>query len=202
MRTLKSKKGLMTIATAAALVLAAFAPAPAQADFGLGKFELRFTKADGEPARQAGSHPFAVTTFFEINHSETEGKLFPEGGDIKDLIAEAPEGFVGSATAVPPCSSIDFATLVGNRPSCGDDTAVGATAALLGGPDEAIGAAVYNLEPPPGVPARLGFVTSGVPLVIDVGVKPTPNYNIVAKTLNIPQPLTVFGAPVARASAP
>ena len=36
--------------------------APAMADYGFSNFDVTFTNADGTPATQAGSHPFATTT--------------------------------------------------------------------------------------------------------------------------------------------
>ena len=48
-----------------ALVLAV--AAPAQADFGLSEFDVSFENEDGTSETQAGAHPFAVTTAFEIN---------------------------------------------------------------------------------------------------------------------------------------
>jgi hypothetical protein len=186
----RNGKRLIGVLAAAASIACGVGATPASADFGLSEFDVRFANRDGTPATQAGSHPYKMTTSFLINYSEPQpDKFFPDGGDIKDLVIQQARGFVGSATAVPQCTALDFLAQ-----ACGDDTVVGATAALLKGPFEAIAAPVYSLVPPPGVPARLGFITSSVPLVIDVGVKQTPDYNILANVLNIPQPLTVFGS--------
>ncbi len=179
-----------TLAAFAAILAIGADATPAGADFGLSEFKVSFRNADGSYARQAGAHPFKMTTFLKVNYSEVApGTFKPDGGDIKDLIVEQMKGFVGSATAVPRCSAVDFA-----NKACEDATAVGATAALLKSPFEAVPAAVFNLVPPPGVPARLGFITADVPLVIDVGVKSSPDYNVVGSVTNIPQPLTVFGS--------
>jgi hypothetical protein len=183
-------------ASCAAVVLAVGAAAPAQAEFGLSQLDVRFAEANGSPTTQAGAHPFSMETFFEVNYSNVGGLFYPDGGDIKDLVLEQVKGFVGSATAVSTCSTIDFATLVSGSPSCGDDTAIGVTAALIGNPSTAFPAAVYSLEPPPGVPFRLGFVTQGLPLVVDVEVKDRPDHNVIASTPNIPQILTVLGAAI------
>ncbi len=185
----------LAITLAAALALAGATAAPAGA-FGLHGFEARFLGEHGEELAhpQAGSHPFAMETSFGVNYHEFEAGHFEVDGDIKDLLIEQLKGFAGSATAVQRCSNLDFATIVGNFPTCPRDTVVGVTAALINNPFEALPAAVYNLTPPPGVPARLGFVVEKVPVTIDVGVKSSPDYNIVAKVLDSPQPLTVFGS--------
>jgi len=183
----------------------------AQAAFGLSDFDVRFTEKDGTRAELAGSHPYKMTTSFLINNTESgtePGKFFVDGGDIKDLILEQARGFIGDATAVPQCQTIDFAGAHGTFTDCPLDTVVGATASVLLGPlgdpsSEIFPGAVYNLVPPPGVAVRIGFVTKDVPLVIDVGIKNDysysevregPDYDVVADVRNIPQPLTVFGA--------
>jgi len=193
------RKTKLALALLAAALAAALGAAPAGAAFGISQFDFRFEEADGSAATQAGSHPYAIETFFEVNHHpEEKGESvfeFPDGGDIKDLIVEAVRGFTGDTTAVPRCPAVDLLTLVGNLPSCTPETAVGVTSAFLGEPGNgfAVPATIYNISPPPGVPVRLGFVTVGVPVVIDVSVKPAPDYNVQAALRNIPQPLTVFG---------
>jgi hypothetical protein len=191
----------------AALAAASLAPPARAADFlgcepgahafGLCSFDLRFAERDGQPATQAGSHPFKMTTSFGVNYSgEEKGHYFVEGGDIKDLLLTQARGLVGDATAVPRCAATEFLSYHGAYTDCPPDTVVGATAAVLPEPlaTDAVPAAVYNLAPPPGVAVRLGFITANVPLVIDVGVKPGADYNVVAAVRDIPQPLTVFGA--------
>jgi hypothetical protein len=184
---------------AALLAAALWLPAAARAGgFGIADFETSFSEADGSPDTRAGSHPFAMDTFFEVNRhlAEKDGEAVPfvDGGDIRDLIVEQARGLIGDATAVPPCSTLDFATIVINEPSCPDNTAVGVTAVMIADPSTPIPAAVYNLAPPPGVPVRLGFVVSETPVTIDIGLKPEPDYNVSGGPLNAPQPLTVFGA--------
>ncbi len=182
--------------TGLALTGLLLAAAPASADFGISTPQIEFHEADGSQATQAGSHPYALDIFFEVNRHEEEGQPFVDGGDIKDLLFEQARGFVGSTTAVPRCSTIDFATIVNHEPSCPDQSAVGVSAATITDPNpaNALPAAVYNLTPPPGVPARLGFVVQETPVVLDIGVKPEPDYNVVGGPVNIPQPLTVFSS--------
>jgi hypothetical protein len=184
----------LALTLAISLTAALCAPLAAQADFGLNNFEVTFTKADGSAENQAGSHPFAMETSFGINFHEEVGKPFVDGGDIKDLVIEQIRGFTGNTTAVPRCSTLDFATNEGGHPACGNEAAVGIVAATLQKSTEAFPGAVYNLTPPPGVPVRLGFVVHEVPVVLDVTVKPEADYNAVARQNNVPQPLTVLGA--------
>jgi hypothetical protein len=187
----------LVLTLAIVLVTALWVPLAAHADFGLAQFDVSFENEDGTPATQAGSHPFAMNTFLEVSHSEkAPGKFFVDGGDIRDLILEQIKGFTGNTTAVPRCTTLEFATFEAGFPDCGDETAVGVVGAMVFSPFEALPAAVYNLTPPPGVPVRLGFIVSQVPVVIDVSVKQSPDYNAVVRQLNIPQPVTVFGGAV------
>jgi hypothetical protein len=180
-------------AVCSALLMLALAPS-ANAAFGLNNFDVTFTDKEGTPVTQAGSHPFAMTTSFGVNYSEpSPGKAFPDG-DFKDLFIEQAEGFVGDATAMPRCPTAAFSTIIELRSQCPDDTVVGQVAAAVESPINYSWAPVFNLEPPPGAQARLGFSILGVNVVTDVGVKQSPRYNILASLRGNPQPLPVFGA--------
>jgi len=201
---------MMRIAAAAAVAVAASMvwAGSAAAAFELEDLDVTFETKAGTMATTAGSHPFSMTTDLAIGTVTTPEGPVPEG-EVRDLtIAQIP-GFVGNQTAVPTCSPQEFSKRVEGRPSCPDSTAVG-IAAIEGEfeviPSEDAGnllhVAVYNLTPPFGVPARLGFVVLNVPVTIDVGVKQSPPHNLVAKLSNIPQAilfyrssLTLWGSP-------
>jgi hypothetical protein len=191
---------------------------PALADFGLGDFDVTFTDQAGEAVTQAGSHPFAMTTSFKVS-TEPNGK----GGvrisaAIKDLETAQVNGLVGNPTAAPPCSAADFLTndeLEGVPiPECPNSAVVG-TVRIEGITGEGIVdskglySAVYNLEPPPGVAARLGFWFGGVPVTIELGLNDSPPYNIVGGPTNVSQilelagtELTIWGVPADPAHDP
>jgi hypothetical protein len=192
----------LSLAVAVGLSFAALPP-PALGAFGLHDFDVTFTEANGSPATQAGSHPFAMTTFFTPNTIEEGGKLVPEEA-IKDVLVTQVPGFAGSPTAVPRCSTLDFLTLSNEEgndtsvPECADSAAVGKITVFLGPlgtPEEvAFDSPVYLLEPAPGVAAKLGFWVKGVPVTVDVGVSESPPYNIVGASRNISQLLEFYGA--------
>jgi hypothetical protein len=185
-----SRLKVLALATVLGVVLAVAAAVPALAAYGLNNFAVTFTNADGSPANQAGSHPFAMTTSFNSNFSgET-----PDG-DIKDLNIEEVAGFVGNATAVPRCSAADFLDAPSGEPKCNADTAVGQIAVTIQSPTEgSIVRPVYNLERPPGVVTRFGFNILNVEVTIDVGVKGSPEYNVIAPQKDLPQALSIFSA--------
>jgi hypothetical protein len=188
---MRSKAGTtITLVIAVALLLAVLVPTSASAAFGVNEFDVTFTNQDGSPATQAGSHPFAMTTTFGVNHTEKE---FPDG-DFKDLLVEQVRGFVGDATAISRCATADFVTILNLRAQCPNSTVVGQVGAVLEQPTLVAYAPVFNLQPPPGTQARLGFAVLGFSVVIDVGLKQSPDYNILASLRGNPQPVAVFGA--------
>jgi hypothetical protein len=190
-------KALSTLLVFMALALG-LAPS-AQGAFGLEDFDVTFTNQDGSPATQAGSHPFAMTTSFDLN--TTPGKVLE--GEIKDLGIEQIVGLVGEPGAVPRCQTDKF--LESNPPEgreskCPDSTAIGVAVAQLSEPKSSSGvpaeAAVYNLVPPPGVAAKIGFVARTVPVTVELGVNPEPPHNVIAKLTDTSQAAQLFGSSV------
>jgi hypothetical protein len=187
--------------TVLAIAMAALIAAPAaNAAIGLNAISVTYTDAEGHPVTQAGAHPFAMTTTFALNTTAgPEGGIVPDEA-LKDLDIGLPAGFVGSQTAVPRCSTLDFLNLVlpPQVPACAEGTAVGTANVTIG---QSIGTAtlkvpVYNLEPSEGAAARLGFWIERVPVTLEVGVSQTAPYNLVALTRNVSQVLEFFGAEV------
>jgi hypothetical protein len=179
------------------MALSALSATPASARVGLGEFDVTYTHADGSPAMQAGSHPYAITTAFKINRKEGAPTVADEA--LKDVLVAQLPGFAGIPTAVPRCSTNDFLTAAaGNASGCANSTAVGLVHVEVG---EANGiepgdAPLYNLEPSPGEVAKLGFWIEDVTITIDVGVREVPPYNVVATSSNISQVLEFLSAKV------
>jgi hypothetical protein len=190
---------------AVALVLSAVAlaaAAPAMADFGLKGLDVTFNNQDGTPATAAGTHPFAMTTKLALN-TTVEPKVgeLPEG-ELKDLLIEQVTGLAGNPRATTRCTAAEFSARVEGYASCPDSTAVGVAAVKAefnAFPPETevfLHLPIYNLVPPPGVAAKLGFVAANVPVTFDVGVSGEPPYDIVASLRDIPQSLLFYGSEV------
>jgi len=187
----------------ACLVICATAPPTASAAFGLADLDVFFENEDGSATLSAGSHPFAMRTSLAIATKETAGgKIAPEG-EVRNLTIGQIPGLVGSQTAVPTCSSADFATREESRPACSDETAVGYAAAEVeweaiepAAAGERFHSPVYNLDPPPGVAAQLGFIVLDVPVTINVKVSESSPYNLIAEIENVPQALFFYGSEV------
>ena len=152
-----------TAALSALLLIGLLAPS-AQASFGINSFDATFVNQDGSPDTQAGSHPFAVNTTFAFNRVPVGHFPFEiPDQEPKDVTIEQVAGLVGDSTAMPKCSTADFSNLVTHEgqlfptPDCPRKTAVGGAALGLISPGLILDFPVYNLVPPPGVVAKLGF---------------------------------------------
>jgi hypothetical protein len=185
-----------------ALLLVAAQVAPASADFTLDGLDVSFLNADGSPATQAGSHPFAMTTTVGVGTEEIGDERLP-GGELRNLTVGQIPGFIGNQTAMPTCPMGDFLITVEGRSQCPDSTAVGYSGTEVEfkaiKPEE-LGllwhSTLYNLEPGPGDAARLGFVVLNVPITIDVTVSESAPYNLIVNVSNTPQALLLYRSKV------
>jgi hypothetical protein len=172
--------------------------ASAQAKVGLSVFDVAFLGPNGEAVSQAGSHPFALQVSLVANTVEEGGRTFPDEA-VKDLEVTNVPGLAGDPTAVPPCSTLEFLVLrQGNNvvPECPDSSAVGVARIDVGSGEGRVSfnAPVYDLGPPPGSVAKLGFYVQSIPVTIDFRLTQHAPYRIVAHTNNISQVLEFFGA--------
>lgn len=172
----------------------------ASAHVGLENFDVVFEDDKGGIVTQAGAHPFAFTTTLDANTIEPPGGGEAPDESVKDLVISQMPGFAGNQTAVPRCSTADFLTPIpgSNASGCPDSTAVGLTVVEVGvgGGKSPFEAPIYNLEPPPGKVAKLGFWVSSVPVSIVIGVSEAPPYRLVVSSLNTSQTLEFFSAKV------
>ncbi len=150
-------------------------PAP----FGIHTPRARSTGNAGETYTLAGGHPYAASTSFflntesRFNRSIGETEIFTHGNP-KDVNVQLPEGFIANPQALPRCTQIEFTEGLrgGSNPSvggCRPETQVGVALLYLGSyGSPPVRQPVYNLAPPPGVPAELGLSFENiVPLRLD-----------------------------------
>jgi len=195
--------------TSIVAALAALALAPtASAAFGFKHQDVTFAADEsGTPETQAGAHPYAVTTTVELNTvvDPEEGEI-PEGAP-KDIVAKLPAGLVGTPKPVPYCTSAQFLDIQSESlPACPDETALGVNLVRVKLPGSSspslIASPVYNLQPPPGVVAKFGFIAFSAPTTVEVRVNPKYPHNTIATASNIVQvallyrtKLTLWGNP-------
>jgi hypothetical protein len=159
-------------------------PAP---PFGFQNLDGWSSRADGTLDTQAGSHPYDVDFSFDLNSErDSGGYLVPAGGRPRDIAFKLPPGLVGNPTAVPQCTRTDF-----DNERCNPATQVGfdEANALPSGRIVPFRAdfAIYNLVPPPGLPAQFGFVLAGTQLFLDAGVRSGGDYGITVHVNSLPQ---------------
>jgi hypothetical protein len=169
---------------------------------------------------QAGSHPYAFTTLMAYNSNLLSGENCSLGlvatantagcaarvGEAKDVEVELPAGFIGNVTAVPRCTQQDFQS--GAEGACPAVSQVGLMVLSFYGnrADAGYTIPVYDIAPPAGVPAELGFTLSTLGRVAMVfHVRRIPGgggYAITAVTPQITQflqlrslALTIWGVP-------
>jgi hypothetical protein len=184
----------ITLAAACA-ALAAAAPA-AQGAFFLEGLKAAF-EADqgGSVASQAGTHPFAQRTAFEVNTAEDPvlGFEVPEE-DFRDLRIDFPPGLVADRDATEPCSLVEFLPPEGGV-QCPLASTVGTVEVENSEPGNVETFPVYNLAPPPGSVARLGFIVADfVPVAIDLGLSEQPPYHGVARLADTVQALPFYAS--------
>ncbi len=169
--------------------------------FGLASADAWFSNADGSIDTQAGSHPFSFTVGFGMNMNPN-GAL--SGAALRNVKVQLPPGIVGDPHAVPQCTRQQFDGVP--LSACPPDTVVGVDLAGLN-PNPGIGygefeveVPVYNLVPPPGVPAQFGFTLLGTNILLDAEVRSGSDYGLTTNTRNIGREpvynsITLWGVP-------
>jgi hypothetical protein len=179
--------------------------------FGLSSFHVATVEENGEADSQAGSHPFELTTSLAFNVSSRESPSAENEEEerpladaaVKDIELSLPSGLVGDPNAVPQCSQQAF--LEGQNLNCPVDTQVGTVKPFFYGGFPSAVYPVFNLVPPAGAPAELGFsvATVGrVTIFFHVRVNAQGEYEVVASLNGIPETgplqgaiLTLWGLP-------
>jgi hypothetical protein len=201
--------------------------APASAEFtnqasatpaapGFEYFTTELTGPDGLPVSAADSHPYDYVTSFATNTVATEpGSPSPfvvAGGDLKEIEVALPPGLMGNPMAIERCSARQFMTIHGAVHSggtaqtpneCPAGAAVGLAAVQqLEGEGGGAMYPLYNLDPPKGMPAQLGFQVSGLPIYINTRLRSDSDYGLTAYLANTTEAqrvtasrITIWGTP-------
>lgn len=185
------------VALALALLGALLAPAAAEAgEFGFkpGAAGVEAVNRDGTPDTQAGSHPYAFKLHFAL---KTDGAGKTEGGVMRDVRTNLPPGFFGNPAAAPSCPRQEFE---GTLPTCLLSTQVGVLKAILPEIKAEVFGPLYNLTPPPGVAAQLGFSAVGFTALLSARLDSEDHYRIHIEASNLPleasfASATIWGTP-------
>jgi hypothetical protein len=193
------RRAVIVLALAA---IALLAPSAARGEFGLVPEATTVTaeSRDGLTVTQAGSHPYAFTIHFEL---KTDEKGITEGGTMRDVLTDLPPGLIGNPQAVPACPRQSFE---GFAPTCSPSTQVGVARVILPGIGEADGP-IYNLVPPPGVAAQLGFSGASFVSLFSASLRTDEGYGVRVEAPNLPieatsATATIWGTPADPAHDP
>jgi uncharacterized repeat protein (TIGR01451 family) len=174
--------------------------------FGLSLFDVGIADESGSPDTQAASHPYELTAFLAFNISAREGPPHEEplaSAAPKDLEVRFPPGMVGNPNAVPQCSQQAFLEL--EALNCPLDSQVGTVKPYFYGSFHSAVYPVFNIVPPSGEPAELGFSVAGIghiPLFFHILPNKKGEYALTASLNDIPESgplqgaiLTLWGVP-------
>jgi hypothetical protein len=176
--------------------------------FGVEAFKLTAENESFEPDTQAGSHPFQLTTTFDLDQNyepEFTGskvELEPQAPALsKDLSFRLPPGLIGNVNAAPECPDVDFgAQELGGADACEADAAIGVADVTIYDPDivhlSSFVVPVFNLAPAPGEPARFGFVVDHVPIVLEASLRTGEDYGVTINVQNNSQAVQVLSSRV------
>ena len=186
--------------------------------FGVYSFESLTEEQDHSPATLAGSHPYAWTMTMMFNHEvTTEKERFVENfkeefvatehpevlatiyGSPKDIEVNLPVGMVVNPNATTVrCTEAQLET----RPNvagggCPAASAVGTAVPYVNGFGK-LPTPVYNMVPPPGVPAELGIDPGEVGIIAHIlgRVRTGGDYGLTGEVSGIGQAVKIYGAQV------
>jgi hypothetical protein len=180
-----------------------------EAQAGFEEFHAALSGPDGKPTSGADSHPYQYTTSFAVNTAKAPpGSSLPlrsAEGDLKEIEVALPPGLIGNPTALPRCSAQQFNTISSSYSpmeegdasfnQCPDASVVGMLAIeQLEGAGGIFNLAIYNLIPPKGIPAQLGFQYAGLPFYINTKLRSDGDYGIIGYLHNIAQAKRVTAA--------
>lgn len=179
------------------------------ASFGIDTYELVSEEEGGGVDRQAGSHPFQLTTTIALNQNADRQPVEL----AKDFSFKWPAGLIGDPNVVPRCTLGQFLHFSGLETlnECSSQTAVGVAMVTIQEPlgdlgpkgePYALTVPVFSLEPARGEPARFGFLAPGTPVFIDVSVRTGGDYGVTVHVKNVSQTaaflrseVTIWGVP-------
>ncbi|HYM55779.1 MAG TPA: hypothetical protein VES97_10475, partial [Solirubrobacteraceae bacterium] len=177
--------------------------------FGVESYELKPENEEFEADSQSGSHPFQLTTAFDLN--EIFGPVFQSSTPLpkapaleRNLAFKLPPGLIGNVNAVAQCPDASFgAQGEFDTNSCQNNTAVGVANVTFTNPG-APGiekfstwvVPVFNLVPAPGEPARFGFSIVHVPVVLDTSVRTGGDYGVTVSVHNASEAIQVLASRV------
>lgn len=164
-------------------------------------FQAPLSEEDGSPASLAGSHPYQLTSVLGVPTEKPAGGL-GGAGHLRDASIDFPAGQIVNPTATPVLCTEAELTSEG-LPGCPAESQIGlayVTTVAAANRPQAYSSPLYNMVPPPGEAAMLGFdaLGSGIFVHLGGGVRSDGDYGITGEATDalalVNNP--VFGAQV------
>ena len=196
--------GLLTASLVTVVASARASLALANETFGVESFTSSIVSkvggAGGELSDlRAGSHPYALTTSIVFNRVVTvigagqapRVRIF---GDPKDIEVKLPAGMIVDPLATETRCTESELESAGGPASCPNAAAVGVVSIYLDN-REVLEEPVYNMVPPTGVPAELGFNAAGIGLIMHVGgrIRTGTDYGLSSDISDISDEYPIYG---------
>jgi uncharacterized repeat protein (TIGR01451 family) len=185
--------------------------------FGIDAFDLA-ASADpaGVSSTRAAAHPYGVTTSIDF-HTETnpvplKGIAWPVE-PVRDILVDLPPGLLGNVATLPRCTLGQLANSadVQTFSLCPPAAQLGVTSihTVVGNVNTPQGiqtnlgpVPVFNMVPPPGVPARFAFVAAGTIVNLDARLRSATDYGVSVDVRNVSEGLAFAGTSVTFWGAP
>jgi hypothetical protein len=177
--------------------------------FGFDAAAVELLNADESTDVQAGSVPAEYTTKLRwksfYSQLNSLSKSVNSDEYAKNIVAHLPAGFIGNPSASALCKADELATTLPvppasqEIPSCSPDSQIGVVRVQMGGITQTTG--LFNMVPPYGVSAELGFNVLGTVIQLDAYVRPGDHgLDVVSRdtstTVNVTGvEVTVWGVP-------
>ncbi len=148
--------------------------------FGFDSAAAELLNADGSVDAKAGSVPAEFTTKLRWKNFFTYANLFGPSVDssefFKNVVTHLPPGLIGNPSASALCTTDELATTAASPPagqfvpSCPVDSQIGVARPVVGGVYDTTG--LFNMVPPYGASAELGFNVLGTVVLLTAYVRP------------------------------
>lgn len=165
----------------AAVALSSVLAAPASArNLEIPTFLTPGLNPDLSPSSLPGGRPFELADVFVLNQEPTSEELADGShagpvANLRDLRFELAPGFVANAATFPRCSQESFSAA-----ACPTASQVGVASLVLSAGKATGNVPIFNLTPPPGMPAQFGFRSLLGSIRIDFGVRSGRDYGVTA----------------------
>jgi hypothetical protein len=161
------------------------------------------TTQSGSVDTQAGDHPFAVTSSFELvtvpDPRNPSTARIPAGANLRTANVAVPPGLVGSPYAVPQCTTAEFLHVTNFFHICSDNAQVGVSKVnvnFYGNGDEVRTSPIYNLVPGAGQPAAFGFWVVNVPVILVPHLRSDGDYGLTVEGTNLDETLPALSVSI------